>query len=79
LELAVELPSVAKQIQSRAAGRTIVLLAGTISPHKGVMTLLDVVAKADPQRFFLALNGAVHWNNFGNDDTAIERLLRAGT
>jgi glycosyltransferase involved in cell wall biosynthesis len=67
LELAAELPSVAKQIQSSAAGRTIVLLVGTIAPHKGVMTLLDVVAKADPQRFFFALVGEVYWHSFGND------------
>jgi hypothetical protein len=67
LELAAELPSVAKQIQSRAAGRTIVLLVGTIAAYKGVMTLLDVVAMADPQRFFFALVGEVHWNSFGND------------
>jgi glycosyltransferase involved in cell wall biosynthesis len=67
LELAAELPSVAKQIQSRAAGRTIVLLVGTIAPHKGVMMLLDVVAKADPQRFFFALVGEVYWHGFGND------------
>jgi hypothetical protein len=72
LELATQLPSVAREIRSRAADRTIVLQIGTIAPHKGVMMLLDVIAKADPQRFFFALVGEVYWRSFGND----ERKLR---
>ena len=72
LELASELPPVAKQIRERAAGRTIILQIGTIAPHKGVMPLLDVISKADPQRFFFAMVGEVYWQNFGGD----ERRLR---
>ena len=68
LELADELPSIAKQVRSRAAGRTIVLLVGTVAPHKGVTTLLDVIARADPQRFFFALVGEVYWHSFGSDE-----------
>ena len=74
LELAVEPPSVAKQIRTRAAGRTIILQIGTIAPHKGVMTLLDVIAKADPQRFFFALVGEVYWQSFGSDEQQLRNF-----
>ena len=72
LELASELPPVANQIRDRAAGRTIILQVGTIAPHKGVMPLLDVISKADPERFFFAMVGEVYWQSFGDD----ERQLR---
>lgn len=74
LELASELPPVAQQIRERAAGRTIILQIGTIAPHKGIMTLLDVIAKADPQRFFFALVGEVYWQSFGNNEPQLRNF-----
>jgi len=74
LELAAQLPSVAKEIRSRAADRTIILQVGTIAPHKGIMMLLDVIAKADPQRFFFALVGEVYWPSFGDDEPKLRNF-----
>jgi glycosyltransferase involved in cell wall biosynthesis len=68
LELALEPPPMANQIRRLAAGRTIILQIGTITPHKGIVTLLDVIAKADPRRFFFALVGEVYWQHFGRDE-----------
>jgi glycosyltransferase involved in cell wall biosynthesis len=72
LEVSAVLPRIASEIQSRAAGRKIILQVGTITPHKGITTLLDVIGKADKKRFFFALVGEVHWQHFGAD----ERRLR---
>jgi glycosyltransferase involved in cell wall biosynthesis len=68
LERSIVLPSVAEQIRKKAAGRTIVLQVGTIAPHKGILTLINVIAKADPQRFFFAMIGEVYWQSFGDDE-----------
>ena len=38
------------------------------------MTLLDVIAKADPQRFFFALVGEVYWQSFGNDEQQLRNF-----
>lgn len=73
LEVATELPRIAQEIRGRAQGRKIILQVGTIAPHKGIMTLLDVIALADTKRFFFALVGEVHWRTFGED----EKRLRA--
>jgi hypothetical protein len=72
LELAAELPPIAKEIQRLANGRKIIVQVGSIAPHKGI-TLLDVIAKANSGRFFFALVGEVHWQSFGAD----EKRLRA--
>jgi glycosyltransferase involved in cell wall biosynthesis len=72
LEVSAELPRIAREMRDRAAGRKIVLQVGSIAPHKGVMTLLDVIAQADAQRFFFSFVGEVHWQSFG----ANEKRLR---
>jgi hypothetical protein len=64
LELPAELPALAGDIRKHAGGRTIVLQIGSITAHKGIPTLLDVIASADPSRFFFALIGEVHWESF---------------
>jgi glycosyltransferase involved in cell wall biosynthesis len=73
LELAAAPPPIAQAIRSRAAGRKIVLQVGTIAPHKGTTTLLDVIGRADSERFFFVFVGEVHWQSFGAD----EKRLRA--
>lgn len=55
----------ASEMRKRAGKRTIVLQIGSITAHKGIPTLLDVIAAADPDRYFFALIGEVHWETFG--------------
>jgi hypothetical protein len=65
LELPAEPTELAREVRKRAGNRTIVLQIGSITAHKGVPTLLDVIAAADPARFFFALIGKVYWETFG--------------
>jgi glycosyltransferase involved in cell wall biosynthesis len=74
LEFADGLPAMAREIRHRAAGRKIVLQVGSIASHKGIATLLDVIAKANPKHFFFALVGEVHWKSFVAAD---EKPMRA--
>jgi hypothetical protein len=67
LELAEEPHELAKAMRRGAGDRKIALQIGSIAPHKGIMTLLDIIARADPKRFFFALIGEVHWESFGAD------------
>jgi glycosyltransferase involved in cell wall biosynthesis len=67
LEFADDIPAIARDIKSRAKGRKVILQVGSIAPHKGIMTLLEVCAKADPKQFFFAFVGEVHWHSFGPD------------
>ncbi len=71
LELPDEPSALARTMRERAGNRTIVLQIGSITGHKGIPTLLDVIAAADPTRFFFALVGEVFWENFGNDSARI--------
>jgi len=74
LEFADRLPALAEEIRNRASGRKIILQVGSIASHKGIATLLNVIAKADPKRLFFAIVGEVHWKSFN----AIEEMqLRA--
>jgi len=75
LELPVEQPELARDIRRRAGGRTVVLQIGSIAPHKGIATLLDVIALADPTRFFFAFVGEVHWASFADDEKRVRRAL----
>jgi hypothetical protein len=65
LEAPAEPSSLALDLRKCAGKRTIVLQIGSITAHKGIPTLLDVIAAADPGRFFFALVGEVHWESFG--------------
>jgi hypothetical protein len=72
----LELPGapspLAIELRRRAGSRTIVLQIGSITAHKGIPTLLDVIASADPDRFFFALIGEVHWEAFGDDRVRVK-------
>ncbi len=65
LEAPAQPSSLARDLRKRAGSRTIVLQIGSIAAHKGISTLLDVIGAADPDRFFFALIGEVHWESFG--------------
>lgn len=65
LELAPTPHALAQAMQTRAAGRTIVLAIGTVTPHKGTETLLRVIRQADREKYFFAVIGAVMWPSFG--------------
>jgi hypothetical protein len=65
LELPLEQSELARDLRKRAGNRIIVLQIGSITAHKGIPTLLDVIDAADPSRFIFALIGEVHWETFG--------------
>lgn len=75
LELPSEPPEIASEIRRRARGRSIVLQIGSITAHKGIPTLLDVIEAADPDRFFFALVGEMHWETFGESQQRVRRSL----
>ncbi len=65
LELPAAPPMNACEMRQRAGDRTIVLQIGSISAHKDIPTLLDLIELADSSQFFFALIGEVHWHTFG--------------
>lgn len=67
LELPAESSELSREIRTRARDRIIVLQIGSITAHKGILTLLDLIAAADPSRFFFALIGEVHWATFAKE------------
>jgi glycosyltransferase involved in cell wall biosynthesis len=71
LELPAEPAEIAGEIHRRARGRTVVLQIGSITAHKGIPTLLDVIEKADPNRFLFALVGEVHWESFAENERRV--------
>jgi hypothetical protein len=71
LELPSEPSKLALEMRKRAGDRTIVLQIGSITAHKGIPTLLDVIAAADSKRFFFALIGDVHWGAFAEQRSRI--------
>lgn len=64
--------ALANRLRDHAGSRTIVLLLGSIGPHKGVLDFIEVIRRCDPERFFFAMIGEVFWEAFGND----QRMLR---
>lgn len=71
LELPTKPPKLATDVRERARDRTIVLQIGSITAHKGIDTLLDVVAAADPTRFFFAIVGEVYWDTFAGQKNRV--------
>lgn len=71
LELPAAPPKLAREMRSRAGDRIIVLQIGSITAHKGIPTLLDVITAADPNRFYFALVGEVHWETFGQQKARV--------
>lgn len=69
------MPELSEEIRRRANGRTVVLQIGSIAAHKGISTLLDVIAKADPNRFFFALIGEVYWESFGAQQSRVQSFF----
>ncbi|WGD55351.1 hypothetical protein QA641_16620 [Bradyrhizobium sp. CB1650] len=71
LELPIESYQLARDIREHAGMRTIVLQIGSITAHRDVPTLLDVIAAANPARFFFALIGEVHWTTFAEHENRV--------
>jgi hypothetical protein len=70
-------PQPSKLVQllgARAAGRKIVLLSGSLAPHKGLVQLIEVVSQADAEHFFFAIVGEVFWESFGPDMQKLRRF-----
>src|SRR5579862_2448987 len=63
------------RLRSSAGGRQIVLQFGSLSPHKGVMRLVEVIRRADPRRFFFAIIGEFFWGSYGGDEQALRSFV----
>jgi hypothetical protein len=70
-------PELVRRIRERASGRTIVLLAGSISPHKGVVEFIDVILRANPRIFFFAIIGEVFWDAFPDHEERLRAFYAA--
>jgi glycosyltransferase involved in cell wall biosynthesis len=77
LELAPTPHALAQAMRTQAAGRTIVLAIGTVTPHKGTETLLRVIREADREKFFFAVIGAVMWPSFGPFEGELRAFYQA--
>ena len=58
----------ARELQARARGRSIVLQFGSLGPHKGIMDLLDVVRVADSRHYFFAIVGEIFWDSYAAEE-----------
>lgn len=57
-------PPKIEEIVSRAAGRCIVLLAGSLSPRKGVEIFCDLVETAQTDKYFFVAAGQIYHQTF---------------
>jgi len=64
------------RLRSAAGGRTIVLQVGSLTPHKGIMQLIEVIRRADPNRFFFAIVGELFWDSFGSHEPELRRFVQ---
>jgi glycosyltransferase involved in cell wall biosynthesis len=64
-----------RELRRRAAGRTVVLQAGSLGAHKGTLQLVETIRRADPRRFFFAIVGEVYWGSFGGKAEALRRFI----
>lgn len=68
--------SLAEEIRCRAAGRRMIFLGGSISGQKNIACWSELIALADPKRWFFVQVGEVHANTFSPEDiVAFERLM----
>jgi hypothetical protein len=72
-----QVPEFVRQMLARAAGRTIVLQLGSISPHKNITQLFEVIASADSQQYFFAIVGEVFWESHGGREKELRRFFSA--
>lgn len=65
----------AEEIACRAAGRKIVFLGGSIVGKKNIARWSELIALADPEKWFFAQVGEIHVSTFSQEDiAAFERL-----
>jgi FkbM family methyltransferase len=66
------------RLRSSARGRTIVLQLGSLSPHKGLMELIEIIRRADSSRFYFAIIGELFWDAFGgNSKLELQRFVES--
>lgn len=65
--LAADSSPLLRELAARARGRTIVLQFGTLSPHKRIEDLIEVIRRADPDRYLFAIIGEIFWDAYGGD------------
>ena len=66
----------AEEVMCRAAGRKIVFLGGSIVGKKNIARWSELIALADPSRWFFVQVGEIHGNTLSPADTAaFERLV----
>lgn len=70
--------TLAEEVKRRAAGRKMVFLGGSIGGQKNIARWCELIALADPTRWFFVQVGEIHANTFSWDDAAaFERLAAA--
>jgi glycosyltransferase involved in cell wall biosynthesis len=62
-------------IKSRAVGRTIVFLGGSIGGQKNISLWGEVIAKANPTQWFFVQVGEIHWSTLSDADTIAMKNL----
>ena len=76
VELSNEPCFLAEEIICRAAGRKIIFLGGSIGGQKNIARWSELIALADPKRWFFVQVGEVHASTFSPEDiVAFERLV----
>ena len=78
IDLPAQTPVFVQEIRSRAAGRKIVLMCGSIEGRKNVDIFCQLAKKADPRRWFFAVVGQVHPHTFSQQDqNAVKHFIEA--
>jgi hypothetical protein len=67
----------AQVITERAVGRKVVLMGGSIGHQKNITQWRELIRQADPQRFFFAQIGEIHYGTFSEEEQSILRDLAA--
>lgn len=65
-ELAPIEPELVGQFRTRANGRKVVLALGSLSQHKGIVGLIDLIHYVDPNKFYFVIAGEIFWESFGS-------------
>jgi hypothetical protein len=75
IALPVLLPPIVQVITSRAAGRKVVFMGGSIGIQKNITQWHELIRRADPQRFFFAQIGEIHYGTCPQEEQDMLRAL----
>ena len=70
-------PAIARTITRCAAGRKVVFMGGSIGGQKNITQWGELIRLADPQRFFFAQIGEIHYGACSQEEQGILRALAA--